>query len=312
MYELLIEQLGLMQIYPETLSELSVKEKEAVYRLKSGGKSYIFKVYKDRKNEKVDSLQDEDKPLMSDNTEILSGLGFRTPETIQKNACAVLIEDIESDSNYRKIQGKYLNDKKVCAQLGKLYKNLHEKGKVYAAEHSDELYSDFNLVSLEIVSSIKKKSGSENNPAWVLIEENFETLKLIVSRADKTLVLNEIETDNFFVSDDKSEFVLRSCDNLGCGLAVSDIGKILPLIGKRGQKAFLKAYGEYDKTWELLSLFLNDLHSLHIACENNTSPSIQNNALKRLRSGEFYMTAKQLLTPEIKLPRNFFGDIING
>ena len=42
MYELLIEQLGLMQIYPETLSELSVKEKEAVYRLKSGGKSYIF------------------------------------------------------------------------------------------------------------------------------------------------------------------------------------------------------------------------------------------------------------------------------
>ena len=287
MYELLIEQLRQMELVPEHISENSCTNRTAVYTVVVKGKPCRLEVY--RADGEVLSIRHH---------LLLEGIGVRVPTVVAHTECAIIYEDRTAPDAYRPANEKDFRRKKTAAALGAWYKTLHEKGCELLRQTPEQF--PVHALTKERLQALKARSATENNPAWVLLEDNIDSANLLLERAEETLVCVPTDPSDFWISKDEKEILPVRYDILDRGMSLSDVLALQDRMERKAASAFLKAYGALDDARVELSLISRDLRLLSQWCDGVIGETEAASAVERLRLGETYQAARKIFRPEMR------------
>ena len=74
-------------------------------------------------------------------------------------------------------------------------------------------------LTIENIVCIKKKTGTQDAPAWVLLEQNYAAINDLLRKARRTITYNDFYYTNMVVAKDKSSALMFDYNLLGKGYA---------------------------------------------------------------------------------------------
>ncbi len=233
-----------------------------------------------------------------ENYRILCSLHIPTlhVEAITDNA--LLLEDICGDSTYRLGTKKDLENPKVAVQAAKWYRRLHEEGYRYLEKNRDvALYDENDVITPENIEGIKRKTNTSMLPVWKLIEDNFDLIKKLLNKIERTLTYNDFYYTNLAVLKDGTSAIMFDYNLLGKGYAYADIRNVCSALSEEAGKAFCEEYGELDEMEVMLDGVASVLVTLQLACQKEQFPFWAKGALAELSSGYAKKVERLLLAP---------------
>ena len=143
----------------------------SLYRVESEGKRYILKVF-----EKKEDTREIRSYLM------LSELGIPTLPLLGRTENALLLPDVDASGDYRLGEEGDLSDPQVARSVAKWYRTLHDRGRAFLCgmeeghsreemqlgEEVDSMYDESDVITLENMRLIAKKTGTGDNTLWHL------------------------------------------------------------------------------------------------------------------------------------------------
>ena len=84
-----------------------------------------------------------------------------------------------------------MSDPAVARRIAVWYKQLHSQGYGYVCQHGESMYDEADFFTLENIVCIKEKAGTQNAPAWVLLEQNYSAINDLLRKARRTITYNE-------------------------------------------------------------------------------------------------------------------------
>ena len=249
------------------------KDGVIVARVQSESKSFIIKYF-----------QNENYKREISNYKLLKSLNIPTIQTIGFTDSAIVMEDISQNKFYRLGRKEDLDDEVVAQRIAEWYRLLHTNGRAYVQEHGAELYDETDYITRENIELIKAKTNTRNLPVWKLVEDNFDIIVSKINALPGVLTYNDFYYTNLIVSKDKSSAFMFDYNLLGKGYVYSDIRNVCCSLGENAKKAFLEAYGEFDKNEIIVDDVASVLVTLHYACQRKTFPSWVDSALEELKT----------------------------
>ena len=277
-------ELSLMSIRYDSISQMQYKDGLSLRQVDQSGTSFVLKCF-----DKPDHRRE------IQNYKALSMLGIPTLKLVASTACAILMEDIEA-SSFRLGTADDLNDMAVATLIANWYKVLHHKGAEYAQTH--DLYDECDVLTLENMAVVKRKTATGNCPVWAFIKENFDKIKGIIMRLPRTLTYNDFYYTNLAVAHDGSSALMFDYNFLGKGYVYSDIRNVCSSLGEKAKAAFLSSYGEVDEAEVMADKVASTLTTLYFACEKNSFPSWAQSELEKVKNGELLDALHVLLENE--------------
>ena len=277
-------ELSQMKVKYDSVTEIRSKDGVYVYRVNYKADSYVLKYFE--KDEYCREIQ---------NYLILNSLSVPTARMMAYSSRALLIEDISMSSTLRLAEKSDMKDKKICHTLGEWYRLLHEKGKEYLCKNQNDMYMETDCITAENIETIKRKTHTGSNRAWLLLETEIGQLREFIDNAEKTLTYNDFYYTNMIVSKDGSKAFMFDYNLLGRGFAISDICNVRYQLDAECSSAFIEGYGEYDKDCELLNEVCSCITALYFACCREVFPDWGYNELKKVENGQLLDNIKKLL-----------------
>lgn len=234
----------------------------------------VARVYQNKDSVILKYFQRKDFTREIQNYKILSELEIPTIHVISSTENALLLEDILCSPVYRMGTENDLADPVCARHIAKWYKKLHAKGYDYILRGGENLYSETDFFTLHAIDEIKRRTDTQNAPAWKLIEENFTRISSMLSKMRLTLTYNDFYYTNMIVAKDVVPFgaIMFDYNLLGKGYAYSDVRNVLSSLVPGAQEAFLDEYGAYDPAERILDDVVSVVVSLYFACQREQFP----------------------------------------
>ncbi len=276
-------ELKKLGIKSDSLEEIREKDGIALLRIKTGGKSFVFKYIENEKFQRETEIY-----------EILSSLEVETIKVFAMTEKSILMEDIAESEKFRLGTKEDMSDPDVAKALAKWYRNLHFTGYGYVEEYGKDFYSENALITKENLAFIKTATKTENLPVWKLIEENFAKIKSAIESERKTFNYNDFYYTNLVVAKDKSKAFMFDYNLFGKGPAYSDINNVCWSLSEEAKTAFLNEYGEIDEREKIIEEAAMVLVSLFFACKREEFPDWGAELLEELK-GDYIKKIEALL-----------------
>jgi len=270
------EQLEIMSVAYDTISEIRNKDGVLVCRMTYGDKSFVLKYF-----EKVEYRRE------IEIYRILRSLEIPTIQLIAQTDSALLMEDVEQSSVWRLSTAKDLEDPEIAVQIAAWYKKLHEKGRAFVASYGGALYDENDALTLDNIEFIKAKTVTDDNPVWDMLAEKFPIINERLEQAERTLTYNDFYYTNLIVAKDKFAAFMFDYNMLGKGYVYSDIRNVCSSLGETAKAAFLSAYGDYKMEEVILDDVANVIVSLYFACTKDVLPMWAQALVDEIKSGKF-------------------------
>ncbi len=249
-------ELNKMGIVCQDVSVLQDKDGVIVARVVSAEKSYVVKCFQ----------KDEYKREM-ENYRLLETLGVPTIQVIASTDSSILLEDIACSSVYRLGVREDMFDLEVARRIAVWYKQLHNQGYAHVCQRGESMYDETDFFTVENIACIKEKTGTQDAPAWRLLESHYAAISHLLSKVRRTLTYNDFYYTNMVVAQDKSSALMFDYNLLGKGYAYSDVRNVLSSLSEEAGKAFLDAYGEFDPAEKALDDVVSVAVTLSLACQ---------------------------------------------
>lgn len=279
-----LKEFDSLKIKAVAFEKIREKDGVALIRIKTAGKSYVFKYFEKEEYRREIKIY-----------KILNSLEIETIPAVAFTEKSILMEDIAESKNLRLGTEEDMSDPEVAKALAKWYKNLHKKGYDYIAENGADFYSENAFITRENIAFIKSKTDTEGLFVWKLIEENFDKLKAVIDSEKQTFNYNDFYYANLVVSKDKTKAFMFDYNLFGKGAAVSDINNVCWSLAAEAKAVFLDAYGETDEKEKLIEEVAMILSSLYFACKREDFPDWGVELLEELKNG-YSKKLKRLLS----------------
>lgn len=281
---LINSQLRKMNVKYKSVSLLQNKDGVIVARVFCDDKTYILKLFKNPEFRRE-----------IENYRVLSGLRVPVLKIINSTDISLLMEDINESSIYRLGTNADMDNVDVAVQLAKWYRTLHDSGEKYVNEHSSVLYDETDYITRENIEFIKRSTKTENLGVWKLIDDNFECIINRIKALKRTLTYNDFYYTNLIVAKDYSSAFMFDYNLLGKGYAYSDIRNVCYSLSDDAGKAFMEAYGDFDKKEIAVDDVVSVLTTLYLACKRAVFPEWADSALQELKSDGYIDKVEQLI-----------------
>ena len=255
------DELNKLGIVCDRFSILQDKDGVTVARIVSGKKSYVVKCFQ----------KDEHKREM-DNYRLLASLAIPTIRVIASTDSALLLEDMDCSLTYRLGIEEDMSDLVVARRIAVWYKQLHSQGYGYVCQHGESMYDEADYFTLENIVSIKEKTGTQDAPAWLLLEQNYSAINDLLRKARRTITYNDFYYTNMVVAKDKSSALMFDYNLLGKGYAYTDVRNVLSSLSEEAGKVFLDEYGEFAPIEKALDDVVSVVVTLYLACLRDEFP----------------------------------------
>lgn len=274
MFELLKikQELKSLNVSFNNINLIQNKDGVIVARVQSDAKSYIIKYF-----------QNEDFKREIKNYQLLNALNIPTVKVFGFTDSAILMEDVSQSDMFRLAIKEDLDDVAIASKISEWYKLLHTSSENFVKESIAELYDETDFITKENIEFIKEKTGTQNLPVWKLINDNFDIIVSKIKNPPRVLTYNDFYYTNLIVAKDKTSAFMFDYNLLGKGYVYSDIRNVCSSLGENVKKAFLEAYGEFDKKEIIVDDVASVLVTLYHACQRKTFPSWADYALKELK-----------------------------
>ena len=249
------------------------KDGVIVARVQSGEESYIIKYFRD-----------EDFKREIKNYQLLDTLDIPTVKVFGFTDSAILMEDISQSDTFRLATKEDLDDVVLASKIAEWYKLLHTSGENFVKENIAELYDETDFITRENIEFIKEKTGTQNLPVWKLINDNFNVIYSKIKSLPRVFTYNDFYYTNLIVAKDKTSAFMFDYNLLGKGYVYSDIRNVCYSLGEDAKNAFLKAYGEFDKSEIIVDDVASVLITLYHACQRKSFPYWANSVLNELKT----------------------------
>ena len=267
------QELKKLNIPYSTIDLIQNKDGVIVARVQSDEKSYIFKYF-----------QNEDFKREIKNYQFLYDLSIPTVKVFSFTDSAFLMEDISQSDIFRLATKEDLDDVAIASEIAEWYKLLHTRSKDFSENYSAELYDETDFMTRDNIEFIKEKTGTQNLPVWKLINDNFDIIVSKIRSLPRVLTYNDFYYTNLIVAKDKTSAFMFDYNLLGKGYVYSDIRNVCYSLGENAKKAFLEAYGEFDKGEIIVDDVASVLITLYHACQRKNFPSWANSTLNELKT----------------------------
>lgn len=255
------DELNKLGIACESISILQDKDGITVARIISDKKSYVVKCFQ----------KDEHKRELK-NYRLLASLDIPTIWVIASTDSALLLEDIDCSSTYRLGIEEDMSDSVVARRIAVWYKQLHSQGYSYVCQHGESMYDEADFFTIENIVCIKKKTGTQDAPAWALLEQNYDAINNLLRKTRRTLTYNDFYYTNMVVAKDKSSALMFDYNLLGKGYAYTDVRNVLSSLSEEAGKAFIDEYGKFDPSEKALDDVVSVVVTLYLACLRDEFP----------------------------------------
>ena len=267
------QELNKLNIPYSTINLIQNKDGVIVARVQSDAKSYIIKYF-----------QNEDYKREIKNYQLLKTLNIPTVNVFVFTDSAILMEDISQSDTFRLATKEDLDDVEIAFKIAEWYKLLHTSSENFVKENIADLYNETDFITRENIEFIKEKTGTKNLPVWNLIVDNFEVIVSKIRNMPRVLTYNDFYYTNLIVAKDKTSAFMFDYNLLGKGYVYSDIRNVCYSLGENAKKAFLEAYGEFDKNEIIVDDVASVLVTLYHACKRKNFPSWANSILSDLKN----------------------------
>ena len=261
-------------INAESFCKIREKDGIALIRIKSGGKSFVFKYFKNADFRREIRIY-----------QILEETGIETVKIYAATEKSILMEDVSESETLRLGKEEDMSDPEVAKALAKWYKKLHAAGYKYLPMHNESFYSENAVITRENLAFIKSATKTENLSVWKIIEDNFEKIKSAIESEKYTFNYNDFYYTNLVVAKDKSKALMFDYNLFGKGPAYSDINNVCWSLSEEAKIAFLSEYGEIDEREKIIEEAAMVLVSLFFACKREECPDWGTELLEELKSG---------------------------
>ncbi len=276
-------ELKKLGIKADSLEEIREKDGIALLRIKTGGKSFVFKYIENEKFQRETEIY-----------EMLSSLEVETIKVFAMTEKSILMEDIAESEKFRLGTKEDMSDPEVAKALAKWYRNLHFTGYGYVEEYGKDLYSENALITKENLAFVKTKTETKNLPVWKIIEGNFDKIKAAIEGLRETFNYNDFYYTNLIVAKDKSKAFMFDYNLFGKGAAYSDINNVCWSLSGKAAEAFLLEYGRIDEKEMVIEDVAAVLSSLCLACQKEEFPDWGAELLLELK-GDYIKKIEALL-----------------
>lgn len=206
------------------------------------------------------------------NYRLLASLDIPTIRVIASTDSALLLEDIDCSSTYRLGIEEDMSDSVVARRIAVWYKQLHSQGYSYVCQHGESMYDEADFFTIENIVCIKKKTETQDAPAWVLLEQNYDAINDLLRKTRRTLTYNDFYYTNMVVAKDKSSALMFDYNLLGKGYAYTDVLNVLSSLSEEAGKAFIDEYGKFDQSEKALDDVVSVVVTLYLACLRDEFP----------------------------------------
>ena len=134
------------------------------------------------------------------------------------------------------------------------------------------MYDEADFFTLENIACIKEKTGTQDAPAWLLLEQNYSAINDLLRKARRTITYNDFYYPNMVVAKDKSSALMFDYNLLGKGYAYTDVRNVLSSLSEEAGKAFLDEYGDFDPVEKALDDVVSVVVTLYLACQRDVFP----------------------------------------
>lgn len=267
------QELKKLNIPYSTINLIQNKDGVIVARVQSDEKSYIIKYF-----------QNEDFKREIKNYQLLNDLSIPTVKVFGFADSAILMEDISQSDTFRLAAKEDLDDVVIASKIAEWYKLLHTSSKDFAEGNITKLYDETDFITRDNIEFIKEKTGTQSLPVWEIIDDNFDVIVSKIRSLPRVLTYNDFYYTNLIVAKDKTSAFMFDYNLLGKGYLYSDIRNVCYPLGENAKKAFLEAYGEFDKKEIIVDDVASVLITLYYACQRKNFPSWANSTLNELKT----------------------------
>lgn len=218
-----------------------------------------------------------------ENYRILRSLGIRTLQIYAETDCALLMEDADASPVLRLGVESDHADPVLAEKLAAWYRDLHEKGRCYAAQNGQDLYDENDCITAENLALVREKTGTAGLPVWREIDMHLDDILRAISSLPRTLTYNDFYYTNLIAARDRSFAFMYDYNFLGKGHAFGDVRSVISSLQGRAADAFLAAYGPVDPAEEAVDAAANVLTTLISACRRPSFPKWAEGSLASLR-----------------------------
>lgn len=244
---------------------------------------------------------------------MLSELGIPTLPLLGRTENAILLPDVDASGDYRLGEERDLSDPQVARAVAKWYRTLHDRGRVFLCgmeeghsreemqlgEEVDSMYDESDVITLENMILIAKKTGTEDNALWQAITEYYPEIRRRIDALPRTLTYNDFYWTNLIVSKDKEHAFMFDYNLLGKGIAYGDVRNVTCALSHEAAEAFLEAYGGHIPDLEKKAdAFIAPLVTLFGACERHTFPAWAEASLEEVKNGRILEHLEEWLSAQ--------------
>ena len=134
------------------------------------------------------------------------------------------------------------------------------------------MYDEADFFTLENIACIKEKTGTQDAPAWLLLEQNYSAINDLLRKARRTITYNDFYYTNMVVAKDKSSALMFDYNLLGKGYAYTDVRNVLSALSEEAGKVFLDEYSEFAPVEKALDEVVSVVVTLYLACLRDEFP----------------------------------------
>lgn len=266
-----LEQLGFEDV--EDLFVSSVSDEVWTLKCYCKNKEYIIRFYNSLDGDKIAS-----KYL------VMEKFGIDNINHIVENNMVIFEQN---EDEYREVFENDLKDENVIKSLANWYKRLH-------SIENFGLKADDNFTK-ENILEISENFGLKKNESLVYIYNNFDNIKLKLSRLDKVVVLDCFSLEHLRISGFSKSVIVSNFDCLKIGNRYKDLRLIFNCLDEKSKNIFLSVYGKINEEEILLDRVYNVVVTLYLATREKEFPDWAKESLAALNDEKFLCDVKCLV-----------------
>ena len=276
-----LEEMGIDTAQLERIEPILKRHGNRLFRLASGGSSYVLKVFGDPPAAREVGAY-----------ALLRDLGVPTLDVVARTNNALLLEDLAVSADRRLALEEDAGRTEVGTALAVWYRALHEAGSRLGKARADTsfLWREIDELNPGSILEVASRIGGSDRSGWATLADNIDRVKDAAMASAETLTYNDFHWTNLALSREAkpTRAVVFDYHLLGLGLRYSDCRNATGSLGPDAAAAFRSAYGETDPRERTLDDLMAPLYSLVEAFRRPRFPSWGKASLKLAETGEIH------------------------
>jgi hypothetical protein len=226
---------------------------------------------------------------------LLESLGVPTLPVHLRSSSFLLLEDLESNPDWRLAQPEDMRQEQVGRAVGAWYRRLHQAGRlvVQRAGWPAYLHSWIDPLEEQALWQAGRKLGLEQVPAWQKALGRLEEWKAAYRAFPQTFNYSDFAAENLALSRQASrqpggqplQAIVFDYDCFTTGSVYSDVRNVIFSLEGPARGAFQEVYGPWDPAEEIVDTPLSTLEGILVASQREHIPGWARPLIEAVKSG---------------------------